>query len=202
MWKLILENFLNHKITEPWQKLWTCWIRKLHHFNLDSVPFGRLADLSFWSLSMFKCCPMKTNYLENKFELNWKGPLLLYSTWITSLLNRNCKFFYPADPRTFFFHVLKKKKKKNLVGQNGYVACLCPRSIQHQAYCHIFKRIFACRCLSWDSQTCLPWPTQCRQQKWISLLLSETSETQLEVRTSHYIFPNNWGGKIFLAILP
>jgi hypothetical protein len=30
----------------------------------------------------------------------------------------------------------------------------------------------------------------------IYLLSSETSETQLGVRTSGYIFPNNWGGKM------
>jgi hypothetical protein len=30
----------------------------------------------------------------------------------------------------------------------------------------------------------------------ISLLLSETSKTQLGVRTSRCIFPNNWGEKI------
>jgi hypothetical protein len=33
IWKLILENFLNYKITETWQKPRTRWIRKLHHFN-------------------------------------------------------------------------------------------------------------------------------------------------------------------------
>jgi hypothetical protein len=50
--------------------------------------------------------------------------------------------------------------------------------------------------VSRDSQTCLPRPVQRRQQKLIYLLSSETSETQLGVRTSHYIFPNNWGGKM------
>jgi hypothetical protein len=34
IWKLILENFLNYKITETWQKPRTCWIRKLHHFKI------------------------------------------------------------------------------------------------------------------------------------------------------------------------
>jgi hypothetical protein len=52
MWKLILENFFNYKITETWQKPRTCWIRELHHFKhkcFQSFPekcsgFGVLKD--------------------------------------------------------------------------------------------------------------------------------------------------------------
>jgi hypothetical protein len=42
----------------------------------------------------------------------------------------------------------------------------------------------------------LPRPIQRKQQKFISLLPLDTSEAQLGVRTSRYIFSNNWGGKI------
>jgi hypothetical protein len=33
IWRVILGNFLNYKTTEPWQKLWTYWIRKIYHFK-------------------------------------------------------------------------------------------------------------------------------------------------------------------------
>jgi hypothetical protein len=54
IWKLILENFLNYKITKTWQKPQTRWIRKLHHFNWLSnflLPFCIfLSGWGWWPL--------------------------------------------------------------------------------------------------------------------------------------------------------
>jgi hypothetical protein len=90
----------------------------------------------------------------------------------------------------FFFHL--HLKTKNPVGQNSdfrrYVAaCVHVPDNTRLIATYAEEYSLADVSLSYDSLTCLPRPIQCRQQTIIFLLPSETSETQLEVRTSRYI---------------
>jgi hypothetical protein len=161
-------------------------------------------------------CPSVAHFLLKQSVLNshlsytatnfWSPGWLLKTDSTVRPKKKNCVirvtgwpyFILPTLQHFFFIYLKKKKQKKNPVGQNGdfrrYVAGLRPRSRQHQASCHIYGRIFAPWCLSWDTQTCLPGPIANID---FSSPVGDLRNA-LGVRTSHYIFPNNWGGTTYL----